>query len=185
MWTECEQCGQTLRDELVAEYEEELLGLNGVVLIRSVHRRVCDGCGECLLSIPNLTGLIAAVALVRAMQPWPVAGKDIAFLRQAMELTGRELAEALGVAPESLSRWENDKQPMSATAEKALRLMVVAVLCSQAPALGIDDKCIRTLAGASMASLRAAESGGKLLFQLVPSASSQGSCWVLGQRLAA
>jgi transcriptional regulator with XRE-family HTH domain len=46
-------------------------------------------------------------------------------LRKYLGYSGAEAASALSVTPETMSRWENDKVPISQSAERFLRLMVV------------------------------------------------------------
>src|SRR5271166_1593132 len=50
----------------------------------------------------------------------------------------RELAAKLEVREETVSRWENEKEPIGATSEKLLRLIVAQFLGDKAPALEVD-----------------------------------------------
>jgi len=43
-------------------------------------------------------------------------------------MTGKVLAKALGVVPESISRWENDALPVSPTIDHLLRTMIALTL---------------------------------------------------------
>jgi transcriptional regulator with XRE-family HTH domain len=45
-------------------------------------------------------------------------------LRKALDLTGAELAEVLDVRKETVSRWENDQEPMGPHREKLFRLLI-------------------------------------------------------------
>jgi transcriptional regulator with XRE-family HTH domain len=61
-------------------------------------------------------------------KPTLLAGPEIAFLRSELGLTGRALAKTLGVVQESVSRWENDALPVSATVDHLMRTMVALTL---------------------------------------------------------
>ena len=66
--------------------------------------------------------LLIALTLVR--KPSGLTGTELRFLRKHLGYSGIDLAERLDVTPEHLSRWENDAAPMSAMAERLIRLMV-------------------------------------------------------------
>ena len=55
-----------------------------------------------------------------------------------MGYTAKELAENIEVRAESVSRWENDKDLMSPSNEKLLRLIVGEMLAEVAPALDFE-----------------------------------------------
>jgi len=71
--------------------------------------------------------------------------KDIKFLRKALRMNAKVLAESLGVTPETLSRWENDKDPIGPANEKLLRLIVGLTLSDKAPAIKFDQKEIASM----------------------------------------
>ena len=128
-------CGVT-RD-VVAEYQEDLLGIP-VVLMKAVILEVDQETGEETYTIPDMPGLIAAVAVTRCLLPLKLSGRDVRFLRKALDMSGRELAKELDVKPETLSRWENDGQTMGGYAEKIFRQYVCAMLHKRAPAIDYD-----------------------------------------------
>lgn len=103
--------------------ERDLVGFP-VELFYSVEKEVCPETGDTFFTIPNLPGLIAAACVARVLMPQKLCGKEIKSLRRALELTGKQLAEKLDVREETLSRWENDKEPMGSASEKLLRLQV-------------------------------------------------------------
>lgn len=90
----------------------------------------------------NLEGLIAAVAIARVAAAQELSGNEIRFLRKALGWSSRELAAKLEVRDETVSRWENEKEPIGATSEKLLRLIVAQFLGDKAPALDVDQKRI-------------------------------------------
>jgi len=68
-----------------------------------------------------MQGLIYAAAVSRVMNEQKLKGRDIRFLRKALDLPSKELADRLEVAQETMSRWENDKAPIGPENEKLLR----------------------------------------------------------------
>ena len=90
-------------------------------------------------TIPDLEGLIAAVAVTRVIHDLKLNGGEIRFLRKAVAMTARTLADRLEVTPETVSRWENGKDPIGPTSEKLLRLIVGDELSQKAPAIDFDS----------------------------------------------
>jgi putative zinc finger/helix-turn-helix YgiT family protein len=132
--TECRECGGPVRVEQIERYvaENELQAM-GVVIAGAASRRVCEACGLSSIVIPDLPGLLAAVAVYRATIPVKLQGHEIKFMRKSMEVSAKELAELLEVSQETVSRWENDRAPMGSANEKLLRLMTLFKLAEHAP----------------------------------------------------
>lgn len=130
----CGECRGDLRADVVETYEEDLLGVP-VVLKNAVVRTVCEDCGDETYTIPDMKGLVAAVAMARCLLPVKLTGKEIKFLRKALGLSGRQFAVEMDNTPETLSRWENDANPMGGYAEKVLRQLVCGKLESLASAI--------------------------------------------------
>jgi DNA-binding transcriptional regulator YiaG len=123
------QCQNHQINEIVLERYDvptELMGIAGVSLHNAVVEERCTRCGhQKSILIPNLQGLIAAVAVERALMPLKMLGREIRFLREALEVTAVDLATTVEVLPTQVSRWENDAEPISPRSEKLLRLYVV------------------------------------------------------------
>jgi transcriptional regulator with XRE-family HTH domain len=58
--------------------------------------------------------------------------KEIKFLRKELHLKSKELARALGVAPETVSRWENNKSPISESEDRLFRTLYMMFVSEQA-----------------------------------------------------
>lgn len=126
----CEQ--HKFSEQLVPMYKADQLGIDGVYLREAVTQEKCEVCGYVKsLAIPNLQGLIAAVAVSRVLIPYKLHGKEIRFLREALEETAKELALTVEVLPTQISRWENEAEPIGPRSEKLLRLYVVEKLAKQ------------------------------------------------------
>jgi DNA-binding transcriptional regulator YiaG len=127
--------------QVLDEYEDDLIGIgNPVTLINAVYEERCEACGFTQKVIPDLDGLIAAVAASRALHPLKLRGEEIKFMRKALEVSAKDLAALMNVAPETISRWENNREPIAPGTEKFLRLLVAGLLREKAPEIdcGVD-----------------------------------------------
>lgn len=112
-----------------------------LLLLNAVDQEICDECGEVIENnIPSPTGLVAAAAVCRVKHPQKLTGSEIRFVRKALKLSAKKLAEILGASSETISRWENDKMPMSPTTEKLLRILTGIALKARAPAISFESQ---------------------------------------------
>ena len=121
----CPQCGATLpRPEVVRLYHYRESGLDNVYL-RDIATYRC-ACGERLVQIPAVERVHDAIAAELLAKPSLLTGSEFRFLRKWVGLTAPELASALGIKTRiTISRWENDKAPLTAAADHAMRLLVM------------------------------------------------------------
>lgn len=133
--TTCPECGsKRLRTNTLRAYRDPALGLPDVVLENAVIETTCTDCGEGpSITIPNLEGLLAAMAKARILDPSRLDAAAVRFLRTHLDLSGRALAETLGVRAETVSRWEHGES-MAPTADKLLRTFVLQHL--------MEDACV-------------------------------------------
>jgi DNA-binding transcriptional regulator YiaG len=143
----CEKCGGTLVTRIVPEYRNDaLLGIAGIVILNTVEEVRCRKCGHLAATgFSNLEGLIATVAVARVAAPQKLSAKEVRFLRKALGWPSKELAAKLEVRDETVSRWENGKEPIGPTSEKLLRLLVAQFLGDKAPALKVDQRRIASM----------------------------------------
>jgi len=68
-------------------------------------------------------------------------------MRKAMKMTLSDLAKKLDdrTAPETVSRWESEAQPMGGYVEKLLRLLVCETLKEEAPGIEYNASLIANL----------------------------------------
>lgn len=138
----CAKCGKTTALRQVSRYElkKELVGGMHVIVHDVAERLVCNGCGTVLREdIPDLPGLIAAVAVTRATGPQKLNGHEIRFLRKTIGIPAKTLAERLDVTEETVSRWENGHLAIGSATERLLRLEICRRLQEQAPGIECDD----------------------------------------------
>ena len=99
-------------------------GLSNVVL-QDVEVRECPACGVQQVMIPRIEELFRVLALALVRKHERLAGEEVRFLRKHMGWSGVDFAARMGVTPETVSRWENERDPLSPLADRLLRMMVV------------------------------------------------------------
>ena len=120
----CPECRAEMTAHLVPAYRYTESGLPNVVL-HGVTRLECPNGHGGAVSIPRLAGLARVLARAVASGPARLGGAEIRFLRKYLGWSGVDFARTMGVDPATVSRWENDKEPMGPVAERLLRLMAV------------------------------------------------------------
>lgn len=118
----CMEC-RTPMVSLQEAYKYKESGLPYVTLQNVMVNR-CPSCGEEVISIPKVSELHKVLACAVASKPSRLGGDEIRFLRKYLGWSGVQFANIMGIAPETVSRWENSAASMGQTAERMLRLMV-------------------------------------------------------------
>ena len=123
-------------------HEEDGLGLPyPVVLIDGAEEEIDERTGERVgIFVPGMESLVAAIAVARALHPLQLHGSEVRFIRRVIGMPAKEFAEALGMDPATLSRWENGRQTVGEWADKEVRMAAVILLADRVPGLGIDRK---------------------------------------------
>ena len=120
----CDECGGPVRVARNAVRRYDLGGLPHVEL-HGVEVSRCESCGAESIAIPRMGQLHRTLAQVFVTQPRMLAPAEIRFLRKHLGLSGSDFAQRMGVARETVSRWETGATPMGAVADRLLRLLVV------------------------------------------------------------
>ncbi|MBJ7533261.1 helix-turn-helix domain-containing protein [Rhodomicrobium vannielii ATCC 17100] len=141
----CDECRQGLLQKTIKLKHEEDLGGIVVHLLNSVQLYKCTKCDYEEVVIPDLEGLAKAVALVRALMPMRLSGGELKFIRKTLDMTQKEFAEKMDLAPETLSRWENNHPGTGEYSEKLLRHNVCAFLYKDVLAVDYDPAIIANL----------------------------------------
>jgi transcriptional regulator with XRE-family HTH domain len=129
-----EACIHEMDSVTEPEYETRELGIP-LRIFNSVQKHTCKKCGEITHSIPFPDRLIAAAAVGRCKIALKLAGEEVRFIRKALSESSKDMAESLGVAAETFSRWENDKSPIGPSYERLFRLLTWIKLGELAPAI--------------------------------------------------
>jgi len=119
----CMNCGAEMKTKQ-EDYTYEESGLP--VVLKDVEVSRCPECGELEVSIPNVEGLHRAIAQYVIQKRERLAAAEIRYLRKCLGASAVEFASCMGVAPETVSRWETGAQSMGGVAERLLRLMVAS-----------------------------------------------------------
>jgi putative transcriptional regulator len=124
----CTTCRQAMTSS-VEDYVYDESGLSRVMLegieVRRCTNRDCEAHGATVPVIPNVEGLHSALARAIIEQRTRLSGEEVRFLRTHLGFRGVDFARVMGVAKETVSRWENDpNDPIGPQADRALRLLV-------------------------------------------------------------
>lgn len=122
---DCLECGGPLR-LVLREYRFAESGLDNVVL-KNIEVLVCDQCKTETPRLPRLNDLMRTIALGLITKPYKLEGQEIRFLRKFLGLSNEEFAAILDVDKSHLSRVENGATPVSATADRLVRLVALGL----------------------------------------------------------
>jgi putative zinc finger/helix-turn-helix YgiT family protein len=119
----CEECGGAMTTEPNAVRRYDVGGLPHV-LLHGVEVSTCQACGKEEVAIPRIGQLHHVIAMHLVKQAQMLAPVEIRFLRKHTGYSTGEFAQIMGVARETVSRWESG-QPMGAVADRLLRVVVL------------------------------------------------------------
>jgi DNA-binding transcriptional regulator YiaG len=140
--TRCTECRNGLLERSIKPEHIEDLGGITVKLMNAVVVYKCVQCGAQETEIPDIQGLVCTVALKRALAPARLSGRELRFMRRALDMTQKEFSEAMEIAVETVSRWENDVQGVGGMAEKLVRHNICALLYKQVLSCEYDPSII-------------------------------------------
>lgn len=122
---ECSNCGAPAR---VAHgtYGLKEVGLKNVVL-QGVEIVKCPKCKNEDPVIPNMNGLMRALALAVIEKPYRLTGEEVRFLRKYLRLTGEEFSRLIHVDKTTLSKWENNDDRVGDQSDRLIRLVTLGL----------------------------------------------------------
>lgn len=118
----CTTCGSRMRN-VRGPHRFEECGLTNVWLADIEHHS-CTRCDNVEYAIPKIEGLLRAIAQAVIHKPTRLRGEEVRFLRKTLGWSGVDFARHMGVAVETVSRWETDAAPIGPQADRLLRLLV-------------------------------------------------------------
>ena len=68
-----------------------------------------------------------ALAVALIAKPYRLTGEEVRFLRKYMRKTAAELAQMLHVNKTTVSKWENNEDPIGDQSDRLLRVITVAL----------------------------------------------------------
>ncbi len=122
----CTVCGTAMTGK-PENYRYDASGLSGVTL-RGIMVFRCPRCGEHEAAIPNIVGLHEALARAIVAKKERLSPEELRFLRTHLGYSSADFARKVGVAVQTVSRWERRDKPlrMKAAVDRLVRLMVLA-----------------------------------------------------------
>lgn len=120
----CTHCGSPRLESRRETHLYKECGLDCVTL-QDVEVRHCQDCGERELVIPRMEQLHALIARWVATKPGRLVPAEFRFLRKYFGMSSVDFASKMQMTPETLSRWENGKQPIPFTADMLIRYLVI------------------------------------------------------------
>jgi DNA-binding transcriptional regulator YiaG len=121
---ECSNCGKPA-ERAHGNYRFKESGLDNVILC-GIELIKCKECENEDPVIPALDDLFRTIALALVTKPYGLAGEEVRFLRKYMSLTGDEFSRMLHVDKTTLSKWENNDDPVGPQSDLAIRMMVMS-----------------------------------------------------------
>jgi DNA-binding transcriptional regulator YiaG len=98
----------------------DYVSLCGIEIIKCTH------CGNEDPIIPSMDDLFRTIALALVAKPYGLAGEEVRFLRKYMGLTGDRFSRLLHVDKTTLSKWENNDDPVGTQSDLAIRLLTMS-----------------------------------------------------------
>jgi putative zinc finger/helix-turn-helix YgiT family protein len=133
----CDVCQRKTTTKAVSVYRYSECGLDNVYL-KNVQVRVCSHCKEKSPRIARITQLHATIARAVAMQPCPLRGQDVRFLRKQLGYSQKEWAAFLRTDVSTLSRWENGQQAIGVQSDSLMRLLYFRIRDEQEGVLSTE-----------------------------------------------
>ena len=121
----CPRCGKKTESSVIKRHHYKESGLDNVYLKNSAVLHNC-ACGQKFIEISQIERLHDAIAyrLLNKKTIWQ--GQEFRFLRKWVSLTAEELGRLLGhVKRGTISRWENDKIPITPATHHQMLLLVL------------------------------------------------------------
>lgn len=123
----CMMCGSKMNKVQESSFHYPECGLSKVYLKGIVVNKCTNAeCGEEEITIPNLEELHQLLAEKVASQVNKLQPEEIRFLRTHLGFSGVAFAEAIGVSPETVSRWEKGSVNMKEASERFLRVLILS-----------------------------------------------------------
>lgn len=118
----CLECGTPMKTRK-EDYRYDECGLKHVTLL-GVEVARCPRCDNFEVSIPRIEDLHRLLAKILIEKSTRFTGDEVRFLRKSLGWSGSDFAKHMGVAEETVSRWEHDVAPIGPQADRLLRFLV-------------------------------------------------------------
>jgi putative zinc finger/helix-turn-helix YgiT family protein len=132
----CVECGAPMRS--CREPHRYTITPAWAITIADAEVLRCPKCGTWEVVIPKPDALQRTIAAEVIHKSSPLAGPEVTFLRRCLGLNGRELARALGIEGETLSRYEHATLRVQPQVDRLLRMMVAAQFLVEGERFGVE-----------------------------------------------
>jgi DNA-binding transcriptional regulator YiaG len=122
---ECTNCGAAA-PIVRGRYQFKDLGLRNVTL-RGVELARCPRCGNEDAILPGVNRIMRAVALALVGKPNRLRGDEVRFLRSFLGMPAEKFAKLVHVDKATLSKWENDEDPVGVQSDLLIRMFTLAL----------------------------------------------------------
>ena len=110
------------------------------VILLGITQHACEKCNETYVSIPNIQQLHRMIGInVCKNRKALLKPEEIKFLRKNLHLKSKELAQTLGVTPQTVSRWENGSKVIGEPHDRFFRSLYMMHVSEQAHHLVFDN----------------------------------------------
>lgn len=103
----CFECGKVM-EKKQGTYPYLESGLKNVLLM-NIPMYQCPSCHSSEVEIPCMEELHLLLAFLIVLQPQPLKGEEVRYLRKHLGYSQEELANFLGVTRVSIARWESGR----------------------------------------------------------------------------
>lgn len=135
---ECSNCEKEARI-IRGSYVFTESGLDCVVL-QGIEIAHCDKCGNEDPIIPRMNDLMRLLCVAVLAKPRRLTGKEFRFVRKYLMKTGEEIGRMLGVNKTTVSKWENNEDPIGDQSDRLFRC--VALLTGEGLAEKMDEMIV-------------------------------------------
>lgn len=123
--TACSNCGKSARS-VRGDYQFKESGLRNLVL-HNIETVRCGHCGSVDPVLHRADDLMRAIAQAVLWKPCRLNGDEIRFLRKHVGLTQDELVKYIPVDKTTVSKWENNEDPIGFQSDLFLRTVVMSL----------------------------------------------------------
>ena len=121
----CVECGATMRTEK-GDFKFTITP-RWAVTVADSELHTCPRCGNKEGTVVKASALEKKIAAEVLAKDSPLAPDEVKFLVESFDWTKRQVAARLGIAPETLSRYEQGAYRISPAVDRLLRLMVAVL----------------------------------------------------------
>jgi len=122
--TECSKCGSEARI-VRGDYDFKETGLRDLVLL-DIQLIKCGKCGNVDPILSGVDDLMDLIAVAILQKPYRLQGEELRFLRKHIGVGQEEFAKLLHVDRTTLSKWENNEDPIGVQSDLWARTVVIS-----------------------------------------------------------